>query len=91
MVSDFVELGPQRVGIGGIALEHGHRDRDAPRVGQQAVVDLQLSLLAVPVVAAGGERAGEALEVAGAQVVEGEATLVEVTCGQLLLDVVLAL
>ena len=90
-LSDLLDLRLQRLRIAGVALEDRYRNRDATRVGQQAVVDLELSLLAVAVVTQRRQRTGDALEVAGAQIVERQTLFIEVTPGQLSLDAVLAL
>ena len=59
-------------------------------IGQEAVIDLELALLAVAVVPEGGQWAGDALEVTRAQVVERQCIVVEVACRELALDAVLA-
>jgi hypothetical protein len=52
----------ERVRVAGVAGEHPDRDRAALRVGEQPVLDLQFPFLAVPGVAAGGQRAVPALQ-----------------------------
>jgi hypothetical protein len=83
-------LGHERLAVGGVARVHRYRHWAATRIGEQAVVDLQLTLLAVAIVAALGERTARALEVARRQVVEHQAALAQMARGQLLLDRVLA-
>ena len=72
VLAQLHDLRHQRLGIGGIALvdRDGHRATGAR--GQQAVVDLQLVLLAVAVMTDLTQRAVRAFEVAGGQVIEGE-------------------
>ena len=55
----------ERAGVAGVAGEHPDRDRAAGRVGEQPVLDLQFPFLAVPGVAAGGQRAAPALQPRG--------------------------
>src|SRR4029450_10281047 len=56
------DLGGQRGGIAGVALEHLDGDRAAVRGAEQAVGDLQLARLAVAAVAARGPRSAAALQ-----------------------------
>ena len=86
-----VDLAQQGRRITRVPLEDRDRHGDAPVVGKQAVVDLELALLAVAVVPQGRERTGHAFEVARGQVVESQVTLREMAGCQLLLDVLLAL
>ncbi len=68
-----LELGDligQGHGIGGVSLEHLDGDGAAVGRAQKAVDDLQLALLAVAVVAAFGQRAAAAFDVARRDVVE---------------------
>ena len=58
----------ERGRVAGVAGEHPDRDRAAVRVGEQPVLDLQPAFLAVPGVAAGGQRAPGALQPRGRQV-----------------------
>ena len=58
----------ERGRVAGVAGEHPDRDRAAGRVGEQPVLDLQLAFLAVPGVAAGGQRAAPALQPRAGQV-----------------------
>jgi hypothetical protein len=60
--------GGERGRVAGAAGEHPDRDRAACRVGEQPVLDLQLAFLAVPGVAACGQRAAPALQLRGRQV-----------------------
>jgi hypothetical protein len=76
--------------VRGIALEHRDGHRAAARVGEQPVVDLQRAGPAIAAVAALGQRAGAALEVARRQVIQHQRALAQVACGELLLDRVLA-
>ena len=89
-LADPLDLRQQRRRIGGIPLEDGHRHRTAPPLGEQPVVDLAFALLAVAIVAEGGQGAGGALEITRAQVIEHEAPGRQMARGQLLLDPVLA-
>ena len=88
-LAHLVHRGQQRLGVADVALEDRHRHRAAARVGEQTVVDLQLALHAVAVVAELGQRALAALEVARRQVVEHEPALFEMPRRELLLDLVL--
>ena len=88
-LADPLDLGHQRRRIAGVALEHRDGHRAAPGIRQQPVVHLELALLAIAVVAEGGQGAGGALEVARGQIVEHEPPGPEVARGQLLLDAVL--
>ena len=90
LAAQLVGLRQQGRRVGGVALEHRDRHRTAAPVGQQSPVDLQLALLAVAVVAARGQRAVAALEVARGQVVQRQAARGEVPLRQLALDRVLA-
>ena len=58
----------ERGGVAGVAGEHPDRDRAALRVGEQPVLDLQFPFLAVPGVAAGGQRAVPAFQPRDGQV-----------------------
>ena len=58
----------ERGGVAGVAGEDPDRDRAAGRVGEQPVPDLQFPFLAVPGVAAGGQRAAPALQPRAGQV-----------------------
>ena len=83
----------ERGRVAGVAGEDPDRDRAAGRVGEQPVLDLQPALLAVPGVAAGGQRAAPALQPRGRQVEQRHPRRVglraEVAAGQLGLDRVL--
>ena len=52
----------ERGRVAGVAGQHPDRDRAAVGVGEQPVLDLQPALLAVPGVAAGGQRAVRAFQ-----------------------------
>ena len=58
----------ERGRVAGVAGEHPDRDRAAFGVGQQPVLDLQPAFLAVPGVAAGGQRAPRAFQPRAGQV-----------------------
>jgi len=81
----------ERLRVVGVALVDRHGHRTTAAVGQEAVVDLELVLLAVAVVADLGERAGRPLEVAGGEVVECQASGLQVSGRELVLDRPLAL
>jgi len=70
----------------GVALVDRHSHWATAAVGEEPVVHLELVLLAVAVVADRSERAGLPLEVAGGEVVEGQASGLQVSCRKLLLD-----
>ena len=72
--------------IAGVARHDLDRDRSTGGVGEQAVLDLEGALLAVPRVAELGERTVAALHVARGQVVEDEATRSEVAGREARLD-----
>jgi len=78
-------------GIVGVAVIDRHPNRAAAPIGEQPVVHLQLALFAVAIVPELGQRAGDSLEVARAQVVEHQTPLAEMTRGELLFDCPLAL
>ena len=92
-VPHHVHDGGERGRVAGVAGEHPDRDRAPGRVGEQPVLDLQFSLLAVPGVAAGGQRAAPALQPRGRQVEQRHPRRVrlrrQVAAGQLGLDRVL--
>ena len=79
--------------VAGVAGEHPDRDRAAFRVGEQPVLDLQLAFLAVPGVAAGGQRAVRAFQPRAGQVEQSHPRRVrgrgQVPAGQSGLDRVL--
>ena len=83
----------ERGRVAGVAGEYADRDRAALRVGEQPVLDLQPAFLAVPGVAAGGQRAPGALQPRGRQVEQrhpGRVRLrAQVAAGQPGLDLVL--
>jgi hypothetical protein len=83
------DLWCQSGGIGRIAVMDRDRDGTAADIGQQAVIDLQRALFPVTAVAAFGERTGGAFIIAGGEVVERHGALLEMACGELLLDPVL--
>jgi hypothetical protein len=58
------------LGVGGIAGKHPHRHRPAIGCGQQADDELFLALLAVAVIAEGGQQVLDALEVGAGDIVE---------------------
>ena len=60
---DLVDLRTERARIGGVALEHFNRHRATVRSAQQAIDDLQLTLLAVAAVAEFGELTAAPLQV----------------------------
>src|SRR6202521_1756964 len=66
----FFDLRQEGLRVAGVPFEHGHGDGTAPRVGEQAVVDLEFAALAVAAVPTRGQRAGLSLKVARAQVVQ---------------------
>ena len=91
---DHVHDGGERGWVAGVAGEHPDRDRAAFGVGEQpTALDLRISLLAVPGVAAGGQRAARAFEPRGRQVEQRHPGRVglraEVAAGQPGLDRVL--
>jgi hypothetical protein len=77
----LADLGAERSGVGGVALEHLDGHRAAVGGTQQAVDDLQLTLLAIPVVAAPGQFAAAALDIAGGDVVEHQRSARQVPAG----------
>ena len=89
---DRDDLG-ERGGVAGVAGEDPDRDRAALGVGEQPVLDLQLAFLAVPGVAAGGQRAVRAFQPRAGQVEQGHLRRVrgrgQVAAGQPGLDRVL--
>ena len=93
LLPDHVHDGGERAGVASVAGEDPDRDRAAGRVGEQPVLDLQVSLLAVPGVAAGGQRAPRAFQPRGRQVEQRHPRRVgiraEVAAGQSRLDRVL--
>ena len=89
-----LELGDlvgERHGIGGVALEHLDGDGAAVGRAEKAVDDLQLALLAVAVVAALGQRAAAAFDVARRDVVEHQRPALQMALGERGLDRTLAL
>ena len=93
LLPHHVRDGGERGGVAGVAGEHPDRDRAAFGVGEQPVLDLQLAFLAVPGVAAGGQRAVRAFQPRGRQVEQRHPRRVrfrgEVAAGQPGLDRVL--
>ncbi len=93
LLPHHVHDGGEGAGVAGVAGEHPDRDRPACRVGEQPVLDLQLAFLAVPGVAAGGQRAVRAFQPRAGQVEQRHLRRVglraEVPAGQLRLDRVL--
>ena len=65
LLPHHVHDGGERGGVAGVAGEDPDRDRAPGRVGEQPVLDLQPALLAVPGVAAGGQRAVPAFQPRG--------------------------
>ena len=88
---ELVDLRHEGLGIVGVAVIDRHPHRAAAPIGEQPVVNLQLALFAVAIVPELGQRAGDSLEVARAQVVEHQTPLAEMTRGELLFDCPLAL
>ena len=89
-----LELGDlvgERHGIGGVALEHFDGDGAAVGRAQEAVDDLQLALLAVAVVAAFGQGAAAAFDIARRDVVEHQRPALEMALRQRGLDRALTL
>ena len=84
------EAGPDLVrhggGVGGVAGEHLDRHRAAVARAEQAEDDLLAALLAIAVVAEGGQRAAPPLDEAGRRVVQHQGAVPEVPVGQALLD-----
>ena len=68
LVPHHLDDGGERGGVAGVAGEDPDRDRAALGVGEQPVLDLQFPFLAVPGVAAGGQRAVPALQPRAGQV-----------------------
>ena len=68
LLPDHVDDGGERGGVAGVAGEDPDRDRAALGVGEQPVLDLQFPFLAVPGVAAGGQRAARAFQPRAGQV-----------------------
>ena len=89
--AQLLQLGGQRAGIGGVALEDLRGDRAALAVAQQREDDLELAALAVAGVAALGQRTLRALEVDRGDVAEHQGALFEVPGRQVALDAGLAL
>ena len=89
-LADAVHLPSQRGRIGRVAREHLDRQGAAGGRAQQPEHDLLLALLAVAVVAEGGQRAEPTLEVAGADVVQDQGGVAEVPVGEAGLDPALA-
>ena len=79
------------VGIAGVAFEHLDGDGAAVGGAQQAIDDLHLALLAVPVVAALGQRAAAAFDIARRHVVEHQRPALQMALGERGLDRALAL
>ena len=92
-LADHVHDGGERGGVAGVAGEDPDRDRAAFRVGEQPVLDLQFPFLAIPGVAAGGQRAAPAFQPRRGQVEQRHPRRVhrraEVAAGQPGLDRVL--
>src|SRR5262249_25012513 len=86
VVPELLHLRDERLGVARIAIVHGDRDGTALARREQAVVHLELVPGAVAVVTELCERTRRALEVAGAEVIEHQAVLVEMTGRELLLD-----
>ena len=87
---DLVHLPSQRGRIGRVPGEHLDRQGAASGRAQQPEHDLLLALLAVPVVAEGGQRAEPPLQVARAHVVQEQGGVLEVPVGEAGLDPALA-
>ena len=93
LLPDHVRDFGEGAGVAGVAGEDPDRDRAAGRVGEQPVLDLQFAFLAVPGVAAGGQRAVPSLPARRRQVEQRHPRRVglrgQVAAGQLRLDRVL--
>ena len=85
------DLVGERHGIGDVALEHFDGDGAAVGRAQEAVDDLQLALLAVAVVAAFGQGAAAAFDIARRNVVEHQRPALEMALRQRGLDRALTL
>ena len=85
-VLDLGNLTGERGRIGGIAFEHLDRDRTAVGGAQQPDDDLRLVAPTVAAVAEARQRAAAALEIARGEIVEDEATVLEMAPGERLLD-----
>ena len=83
---ELADLRGERLRVGDIAREHLDRHRAAIGGAQQAIDDLQLALLAVPVVAQARERAATAFEIARRHVVKHQRVAPQVAPGERGLD-----
>jgi hypothetical protein len=79
---NLVDLIGQRRGITDIAFEHLNRDRTALCRAHQSKHDLEFMTLAVATIAAFGQRAGAAFEIARTDIVENKGAVIEMTPGQ---------
>lgn len=91
LLSELLHLRQQGFRVPGLALEDRDGDGNPAGVGQQPVVDLELAALSVPIVTEAGQGTGGALEVAGGQIVQGQAVVTQVSSSELFLDRRLAL
>ena len=85
-----LNLGQQSLGVADIAFMHRHGHRTPAHIAKQSVIDLQLALLEVPVVAVSGQRAGAAFKVTGSEVIEHQFGDFEMAACQFVLDSALA-
>src|SRR5215469_13681782 len=70
LLTQLLDLRHQRLGIPSVAFIHRDRHWTARLIGQQAVVDLELVLLPVAVMADLGQGTVRTLEVAGREIVK---------------------
>jgi len=89
LIADLGNLGQQGCRVAGVALEDRDRHRTASPIGEQPVVDLQLTFLAVSIVPQRCQGAAASLDVAGAEVVEHQPAFREMPVRQFPLDPVL--
>ena len=83
---ELVDLRAEGLRVGDVAREHLDRHRATIGGAEQAIDDLQLALLAVPVVAEARERAAAAFDIARRDVVEHQRAAPQVAPGQRGLD-----
>ena len=86
MLPELSDLRHQGRRIAPVAIEDGDRHRAATTVRHEAVVDLELALLAVTILPQLGQRTLVTLKVARGEVVEHQAVFLKVARNELLLD-----
>src|SRR6266540_1101516 len=86
-LTQFIDLGGDGFGIGGVTGKYFDSDRASGSVGEQAKDDLQFTGFVVPRVTEFAKRTVATFEVSGGQIIKYQAALGELPLGECLLDV----